>query len=135
MSFAAVSSRLRANGKQLLKSKLTAQICIHSLIDIFSVKSLAIALQELDVVLPRRDLTPAQEDGLDRLHKACEKLLIELRTTLDENQVAIPTKTKRSILKVAWLRAQWDQKEIDVLRNRLIQILTGFQTFLQLVTR
>jgi hypothetical protein len=108
---------------------------MHSNKLVSSVKALAIALQEANCVLPRKDLSPSQEDVLGQLQNGTEQVLEKLRAILDHAQIVTPAKGKRSKINVIWKSVLWDQKEVTDLRNRIALNLDAFNTLLQQVTR
>ena len=100
------------------------------------VKSLSIVLQDVDDILPVRDLTSHQQTELGNVIKHCQSVLEEL------NKILIKFKELDPVAKGAdrkprtvWKRFRWDQKEIDELRSRILSNILLLNTFLARVNR
>jgi hypothetical protein len=111
----------------------------HSGILIFRfcrVKILSNVLQDIDDVLPQRDLTDEQKTELDEIAQGCRSVLKELEDTLDKYQELDPnTKGFGGRSRRVWKRLKWDQKNIDGFRNRITLNITLFNAFLGRITR
>ena len=99
-------------------------------------KSLTILLQDIDDILPARDLTSHQQTELGNVVKHCQSVLEEL------NEILIKFKELDPVAKGAdgrprrvWKRFRWDQKDIDELRSRILSNFLLLNTFLGQVSR
>ena len=100
------------------------------------VKSLSIVLQDIDDILPARDLTSHQQTELRNVVKHCQSVLEEL------NKILVKFKELDPVAKGAdgkprrvWKRFRWDQEDIDELRNRILSNIILLNTFLTQVNR
>jgi Cdc6-like AAA superfamily ATPase len=94
------------------------------------VRSLAIVLQDTDVIFSDKDLDADQKRYLDDIDRGCQNVLTELQQVLDKNgELSSPTGSLGKRFTRAWKRMKWDQEEINGLRNRLssnISLLSAF---------
>jgi hypothetical protein len=99
------------------------------------VRSLSIVLQDVEVVVPQRDLTSQQKTELEGIVQRCGNVLGELEHTLDKYQEldsSAKSFGKRS--RRVWKRLTWDQKDIDAFRSRITTNVMIFNTFLGQLT-
>ncbi|PMD63451.1 uncharacterized protein K444DRAFT_556103, partial [Hyaloscypha bicolor E] len=95
------------------------------------VKSLSIVLQDIDDILPARDLTSHQQTELGNIVKHCESVLEELNKIvinfkeLDPIAKSLDKKPRR-----VWKRFKWDQNDINELRTRISSNILLLNTFL-----
>lgn len=108
--------------------------CSHSF---DSVKSLSNVLRDVEDTLPHRDLSPRQEAELREIVQGCCDVLKQLEEMLDNYQELESTGSKSSINRSRriWKRLRWDQKEVDIMRSRIISSITLLDTFLGRITR
>ena len=101
-----------------------------------SVRVLSHILQDIDDILPERDLTSTQNYGLDEIAQGCCIVLQKLEETLDKYQEldssskGVSGKSRR-----VWKRLQWNQKDIDQFRNRINLNIGAFGAFLGQINR
>ena len=100
------------------------------------VKSLSIVLQDIDDILPARDLTSHQQTELGNIVKHCESVLEEL------NEIVIKFKELDPIAKSldrkprrVWKRFKWDQNDITELRSRISSNILLLNTFSGQISR
>ncbi|KAF1954501.1 ankyrin [Byssothecium circinans] len=100
------------------------------------VKSLYRVVEEIDDVLPYRDLTPQQKLHLAETQKDCEAILTSLKEKLDKNTLLSGSTTNKKTrgFRVAWQRLRWDQKDVQELRDRLHLSIDGLSLLLQNLT-
>jgi peptidoglycan hydrolase CwlO-like protein len=100
------------------------------------VRSLSIIIQDVDVVLPQRDITDKQKVELSSITQACRNVLSELEQKinkyqeLDSSADNLKSKTRR-----VWKRLKWDQSDIDEFRRRITSNIVLLNTFLGRVNR
>ena len=101
-----------------------------------SVKVLSNVIRDVDDVLPQRDLSGQQKEGLDEIARGCYDVLNQLKEKLGKNQELDPkAKGMNGKSRSMWKRFQWDQTEIEQFRNRIGLNITAFNTFLGRITR
>ena len=97
---------------------------------IYRVRSLSFVLQDAEVAVSERDLSPEEETGLKTICDGCQNILSELERTLDKytelesQQTSIGRKIKR-----AWKRLSLEPEDIRNLRSRVnenISLLNAF---------
>ncbi|KAF2638450.1 hypothetical protein P280DRAFT_482310 [Massarina eburnea CBS 473.64] len=100
------------------------------------VKSLSSVIEEINDVLPHRELTPQQETNLAEQRKRCEEVLKTMKEKLDSNSLlsSSATNQKSEKLRVAWQKLCWDQKDVQELHDRLHLSIDGPNLFLQNLT-
>lgn len=93
-------------------------------------------VEEIDDVLPHRQLSTQQEQQLHERRRDCEGVLKDLNDILDRNVSLGDQKTvmKDRKFHVAWKRLRWDQTEVQELRHRLHLSINGLNLFLQNLT-
>lgn len=108
----------------------------HMLICSNRAKSLSIVLQDINDILPARDLTNRQQTALGNIVRHCKSVLEEL------NEIVIKFKELDPIAKSLgrkpqriWKRFKWDQKDITELRSRISSNILLLNTFLGQVSR
>jgi peptidoglycan hydrolase CwlO-like protein len=113
-------------------SELTQRSAYIYLITQFTrVRSLSIVLQDVEIVLPERELADAQQTQLDEITQGCRNVLEELEKTLDRyHEIDSSGKSFGEKSRRVWKRLKWDQKEIDGLRSRITSNTMLFNTFL-----
>jgi hypothetical protein len=100
------------------------------------VRSLAIVLQDVEVVVPKRELTGEQKTELAGIAQGCRNVLKEIERTLDGYQELDSSgkgfggKPRR-----VWKRLKWDQKDIDRFQSRITTDTTLLNTFLGRIAR
>ena len=93
-------------------------------------------LRDVDDVLSERNVSSQQRKDLDGTARGCRDVLNRLREKLDKSQELdsiaedISGKPRR-----IWRSFQWDQAEIDQLRNQINLNITAFGTLLGQITR
>ncbi len=93
-------------------------------------------LQDIDDIIPARDLTNDQETKLGNIVKHCESVLEELNEIvtklkeLDPSAKSLDRKPRR-----VWKRFKWDQKDITELRSRISLNILLLNTFLGQLSR
>ena len=93
-------------------------------------------LRDVDDVQSQQELTGQQKQSLDEIAQGCHNVLDRLDKTLDKYQEldssvnGISGKSRR-----VWKRFQWDQKDIDGLRSRIILNISAFDMFLGRITK
>ena len=97
------------------------------------VRSLVIVLEDVKVLLPRRELESSQRKQLVGIVAGCFQLLNELKSQLkeyielDEDQGNDESFKKK--LKTVWKRLKWEPKDIEELRGRLSSNIGLLNTF------
>ena len=100
------------------------------------VKSLSIVLQDIDDILPARDLTSHQQTELDDIVKHCRCILDELDKILTKFKELDPVaKGAEGKPRRVWKRFKWDQKDITALRSRISSNILLLSTFLGRISR
>jgi hypothetical protein len=127
---------LRANSGQSPKSEPLCKPKKPVLIFFNRFKSLSIVLQDIDDILPARDLTSLQQTELGNIVKHCQSVLEELNRILikfkepDPIARSLDGKPRR-----VWKRFNWDQKDITELRSRISSNILLLNTFLGRISR
>jgi hypothetical protein len=99
------------------------------------VRSLSIILQDVEVVVPQRDLTSLQMTDLEEIVQRCGNVLEELGKTLDKYQeLDSSSKSLGGKSRRVWKRLTWDQDGIDGARSRITSNVTLLDTFLERLT-
>lgn len=100
------------------------------------VRSLAIVLQDVEVVVPKRELTSEQKTELAGIAQGCRNVLKEIERTLDGYQELDSSgKSFGGKSRRVWKRFKWDQKDIDQFQSRITTNTTLLNTFLGRITR
>jgi hypothetical protein len=92
-------------------------------------------LQDIDDILPARDLTGQQQAKLGDIVKHCQSLLEELNNKILKFRELVPIKGVEGNSRRAWLRFKWDQKDIDEFRGRISSNILLLNTFLAQISR
>ena len=93
-------------------------------------------MQDVDDVLPQRDLSDEQKTKLEMITEGCKNVLKDLEDLLDRCQELdsnIGGFGKRS--RRVWKRLRWDQKAIDGLRSRIASNVLLLNTFLGQISK
>ena len=99
------------------------------------VRSLSIILQDVEVVVPQRDLTSQQKTELEEIVQRCGNVLEELGKTLDKYQeLDSSSKSLGGKSRRVWKRLTWDQEEIDRARSRITSNVMLLNTLLGQLT-
>ena len=99
------------------------------------VRSLSIILQDVEVVVPQRDLTSLQKTDLEEIVQRCGNVLEELGKTLDKYQeLDSSSKSLGGKSRRVWKRLTWDQEEIDRARSRITSNVMLLNTLLGQLT-
>jgi len=115
---------------------VTPAVSVQILIWFNRVRSLSIVLQDVDDVLPQRDLSNQQKTELDGIAQGCRNLLEELEKTLNRYQeLDSSAKGSGGKPRMVWKRLKWNQKHIDGFRSRVTSNIMLFNTFLGRMTR
>jgi len=100
------------------------------------VRSLSIVLQDVDDVLPQRELGNQQKTELNGIAQGCRNVLEELEQTLNKYQeLDSSVKGFGGKSRRVWKRLTWDQKDIDGFRSRVTSNIILFNTFLGRIAR
>lgn len=128
---------LRANLGQSPRSELCFIIPDkHVLICSNRIKSLSTVLQDIDDILPARDLTSHQQTELGNVVKHCKSVLEELNEILIKFKELDPVaKSLDGKPRRVWKRFKWDQKDITELRSRISSNILLLNTFLGRISR
>jgi hypothetical protein len=122
---------LRRNSTTSLKSRLLPEIV--SVADLLSVRlrSLHIVLQDIEVVLPGRELTDQQKAELHDIADGCRNLLRDLEKQLVKyEQVGVAPDRISNKARRVWKRLNWEPEDIREFRSRMIAniaLLSAFQ--------
>ena len=93
-------------------------------------------LQNINTVLPQRQLTSQQTKELDDIAQGCHNVLCELKETLDNYQgLASSAKNLGGKFRRLLERLKWDQKDIDGFRSRIASNIILLNTFLEQINR
>ena len=99
-----------------------------------SVKRLSNVLHDIEDQDPNDNIGDQQKQALNDISKGCHDLLDELNRTLVKYQDIDPTARDatgvRRVGRRVWKRLIWDQKEIDVFRQRISANIDTFNLFL-----
>jgi hypothetical protein len=99
------------------------------MIAINRVRSLSIVIQDVEVILPERELTSRQKTELHDIVKGCRNVLEKLNETLEKYQeLDSSPKTGRKARK-AWKRLKWEPEDIKELRGRIVANITLLNAF------
>jgi hypothetical protein len=99
------------------------------------VRSLSIILQDVEVLVPQRDLTSQQKTELEEIVQRCGNVLEELGEILDKYQeLDSRSKSLGGKSRRVWKRLTWDQEEIDGARSRITSNVMLLDTFLGRLT-
>jgi hypothetical protein len=100
------------------------------------VRSLSIVLQDVEVVLPERELTGQQKADLHGIADGCRNVLDELEKLLDKYREldSCPESVGKRVKKV-WKRLKWEPEDIQELRNRISLNITLLNAFNGRLTR
>ena len=100
------------------------------------VRSLSIVLQDVEVVLPERELTSQQKADLHGIADGCRNVLDELEKLLDKYREldSCPESVGKRVKKV-WKRLKWEPEDIQELRNRISSNITLLNAFNGRLTR
>jgi hypothetical protein len=95
-------------------------------------RSLHIVLEDIEVILPGRELTDQQKVELHDIADGCRNVLKELEKTLVKyEQVGVASSDRISIrAKRVWKKLNWDLEDIKEFRSRIIAntaLLSAFQ--------
>ena len=95
------------------------------------VRSLAIVLQDVDVVLADCELDDDQKADLGSILQSCRNVLGDLESLVQK--YADLESSSRGIkhgVKRAWKRFEWDPDELRELRSRIASNIAAFNNFL-----
>ncbi|PSN65779.1 hypothetical protein BS50DRAFT_634999 [Corynespora cassiicola Philippines] len=97
---------------------------------------LSFLLEQIEDVLPNRNLTPENKQKLKEAHTECESVLQAIQAHLKERSdiVNIGSGSKIRRFQVAWKRLQWNENQITEYRERLLLGMRGFNMLLQSLT-
>jgi hypothetical protein len=94
-------------------------------------RSLHIVLEDIEVVLPGRELTDPQKAELREIADGCRNVIKELEETLVKyEQVGEASDRISKRAKRVWKRLKWEPEDIRELRSRIIAniaLLSAFQ--------
>ena len=99
------------------------------------VKSLKIILEDVEIVLPQRDLTDDQDKVLRDIAGGCHNVLNTLKQQLEKYQELGPDpkgwdrKNLRFKVQRGWKRIRWDTKDAEELRSRLVSNISLLNAF------
>ena len=100
------------------------------------VKSLSIVLQDINDILPARDLTSHQQTALGNIVRHCKSVLDDLNEIVIKFKELDPiTKSLGRKPRRIWKRFKWDQKDITELRSRISSNILLLNTFIGHVSR
>jgi hypothetical protein len=100
------------------------------------IRSLSIVLQDVEIVLPQRELASQQKTDLDGIANGCRSVLEELEAILNKNQeLNFSAKSLSEKSRKVWKRLKWDQKDIDGFRGRITSNIILLNMFLGRITR
>jgi hypothetical protein len=94
------------------------------------VRSLSIVLQDVEVVLPERELTNQQKTELHDIANGCRKVLNKLNKTLEQYQ-ELDSNSKTFSMKArrAWKRLKFELEDIKELRGGIVANITLLNPF------
>jgi hypothetical protein len=93
------------------------------------VRSLSIVLQDVEVVLPERELSSQQETELHDIAEGCHNVLKKLNEILEKYQeLDSSPKTGRKARRV-WKRMKWEPEDIKEVRSRIVANITLLNAF------
>jgi hypothetical protein len=100
------------------------------------VRSLSIVLQDVEVVLPERELTSQQKTELHNIADGCRTVLDKLEKTLEKyRELGSGSKGVGRRVKKMWKRLKWEPEDIRELRSRIITNITMLIAFNSRLTR
>jgi hypothetical protein len=95
------------------------------------IRSLHIVLEDIEVVLPGRELTDQHKAELHDIADGCRSVLKQLEGTLVKYEdVGVASEGISKKAKRAWRRLKWEPEDIREFRSRIITniaLLTAFQ--------
>jgi hypothetical protein len=105
------------------------------------VKSLKIILEDVEIVLPQRDLTDDQDKVLRGIAEGCHNVLNTLKQQLEKYQElgldpkGWDRKNLRFKVQRGWKRLRWDPKDAEELRSRIVSNISLLNAFYGRLTR
>jgi len=105
------------------------------------VKSLKIILEDVEIVLPQRDLTDDQDKVLRGIAEGCHNVLNTLKQQLEKYQELglDPKGWDRNNLRFkvqrGWKRLRWDPRDVEELRSRIVSNISLLNAFYGRLTR
>ena len=105
------------------------------------VKSLKIILDDVEIVLPQRDLTDDQDKMLRDVAEGCHNVLSALKQQLEKYQELGPdpkswdSKNLRFKVQRGWKRLKWDAKDVEEFRSRIVSNISLLNAFYGRLTR
>jgi hypothetical protein len=124
--------------KAISEEWVTSVVSLHILMSRFNrVRNLSIVLQDVEIVLPERELTSQQKIELGRITGGCRNILKELEETLEKYQdldsggaKSLAGKPRR-----VWKKLKWNQTDIEEFRSRITLNIMLLNTLVGRITR
>jgi hypothetical protein len=124
--------------KAISEEWVTSVVSLHILMSRFNrVRNLSIVLQDVEIVLPERELTSQQKIELGRITGGCRNILKELEETLEKHQdldsggaKSLAGKPRR-----VWKKLKWNQTDIEEFRSRITLNIMLLNTLVGRITR
>lgn len=90
----------------------------------------SMTMQYIKDTLPHRDISDQRKQELEAISRGCVDVFEELAAVLNDSEDIISGKKR-----MAWKRLRWNEDDIDAFRKRLTLKVTGFNMFLQTITK
>lgn len=94
------------------------------------IRSLSIVLQDVEVILPERELTSQQKIELHDITDGCRNVLDKLEKTLGKYRelISVPESVDQRVKRI-WKRLKWEPEDIRELRSRISSNITLLNAF------